>query len=117
VFPRGWRDYVDERRRLRYFPAMADKMPELRGHFLYRRVFLNRRSATLDLALAGAAAALVLRSPLPLVAAEPYRRTVMGRAQGFGARRRVVAAADVAADLVGLASMVRGSVRYRSVVL
>jgi glycosyltransferase involved in cell wall biosynthesis len=117
VFPRGWKEYVAERRRLRYFPAMAAKMPELRGHFLYRQLFLNRRSATLDLALAGAAAALVLRSPLPLAAAEPYRRMVADRARSFGPRRRQVAAADVAADLVGLASMLRGSARYRSIVL
>ena len=115
VFARGWKDYVAERRRLRYFPAMAAKMPELRTHFLYRRWFLNRRSATFDLALAGAGAALALRSPLPLVAAEPYRRMVAGRARAFGSRR--VAAADLAADVVGLASMLRGSARYRSIVL
>jgi glycosyltransferase involved in cell wall biosynthesis len=117
VFPRSWGDYVAERRRLRYFPAMAAKMPELRGHFLYRRLFLNRRSAALDLALAGAGAALALRSPLPLVAAEPYRRMVAGRARSFGSQRSHVAAADVAADLVGLASLLRGSALYRSVVL
>lgn len=117
VFARGWRDYVAERRRLRYFPAMAAKMPELRGHFLYRRLFLNRRSATLDLALVAVAVALALRSPLPLLAAEPYRRQVTGRAGSFGSRRAKVAAADVAADLVGLAAMLRGSVRYRSVVV
>ena len=117
VFPRGWRDYVAERRRLRYFPAMAAKMPELRDHFLYRRLFLNRRTAALDLALAGAGAALALRSPLPLLAAEPYRRMVTARARSFPSGRGQVAAADVAADLVGLASMLRGSARYRSVVL
>ena len=117
VFARGGVDYVAERRRLRYFPAMAAKMPELRSHFLYRRVFLNRRSAALDLALAGAAVALALRSPLPLLAAEPYRRVVAGRARPFGSRRAQVAAADVAADLVGLTSMLRGSARYRSVVI
>lgn len=117
VFPRPWTEYVAERRRLRYFPAMAAKMPELRAHFLYRRVFLNRRSATLDLALAGACAAVLLRSPLPLLAAGPYGGMVASRARSFGSRRGRVAAADVAADLVGLASMLRGSVRYRSIVL
>lgn len=117
VFARTWRAYVAERRRLRYFPAMAAKMPELRRRFLYRRLFLNRRSATVALALTGAGAAVVLRSPVPLAAAEPYRRMVAARARGFGSRRGRVAAADVAADLVGLASMLRGSIRYRSVVI
>ena len=117
VFPRDWKAYVAERRRLCYFPAMAAKMPELRGHFLYRQVFLNRRSATLDLALAGLLVALALRSPVPLVASEPYRRTVTRRARSFGAGWSHVAAADVAADLVGLTAMLHGSVRYRSIVM
>lgn len=114
VFPRGWREYAAERRRLRYFPAMAAKMPELRRHFFHRRVFLNRRSAAFDLALAGAGAAALLRSPLPLAAAMPYARVVYNRARRFGLRAPAVAAADTAADLVGLYSMAVGSVRYRS---
>jgi glycosyltransferase involved in cell wall biosynthesis len=113
VFPRGGRDYVDERRRVRYFPAMAAKAPELRDHFLYRRWFLNRRTAALDLALAGAGAALVRRSPMPLLAAFPYARAV-SRRRPYGAK---VVAVDVYADLVGLASLIRGSLRYRSPVL
>ena len=110
VFPRGWREYVAERRRLRYFPAMAGKMPELRDHFFYRRLFLNRRTAALDLGLAGALAALALRSPFPLLAAAPYARMAARRPPG-------VIAADVAADLVGLQSLLLGSLRYRSPLL
>ena len=113
VFPRAWHAYVGERRRLRYFPAMARKMPELRSHFLFARTFLNRRSAALDLGLAGAAASVALRSPLPLAAAIPYGRMVLQRARAFRDPSRV-AAADVTADLVGLAAMLRGSLRYRS---
>jgi len=55
--------------------------------------------------------------PLPLLAGGPYGKTVAGRARRFGARAPLVAAADVAADLVGLAAMIRGSARYRSPVL
>jgi glycosyltransferase involved in cell wall biosynthesis len=113
VFPRGGRDYAAERRRVRYFPAMAAKAPELRAHFLYRRLFLNRRTAALDLALAGAGAAVVCRSPLPLIAAVPYARAV-SRRWPYGAK---VAAVDVYADVIGLASLIRGSLRYRSLVL
>jgi glycosyltransferase involved in cell wall biosynthesis len=114
VFPRRWRGYVSERRRLRYFPAMAAKVPELREHFFYKRVFLNRRSAQLDAGLTGAAAALLLGSPLPLAAALPYAWTAVQRAAPHGVRGTKVATVDVAADLVGLWSMVRGTLRYRS---
>jgi glycosyltransferase involved in cell wall biosynthesis len=111
VFSRSGREYIDEQRRLFYFPAVAAKVPELRQRFFYRRVFLNRRSATLDLAVAGAVAAVARRSPLPLLAAAPYASTLLRRARSHG---NAVAAVDAAADLVGFASMVRGSLRYRS---
>ena len=114
VFPRSGREYVDEQRRLFYFPAVAQKVPELRRQFFYRRVFLNRRSAALDAAVAGWAVAAARRSPLPLLASAPYAYTPLRRARGHGNGWEKVAAVDLAADLVGLASMVRGSLRYRS---
>lgn len=117
VFERGWRAYAGERRRLRYFPAMAAKMPELREHFFYRRLFLNRRTAALDLSLAAAAIALTLRSPLPLAAVTPYARMVAARARQAGEGWPGVLAADLVADSVGLASLLEGSVRYRSPLL
>ena len=117
VFPRGWRDYVAERERCRYFPAMAAKVPELRSHFFYARLFLNRRHAALDVGLLGALTALALRSPLPLLAGVPYGVAVRRRTQFFPSGRLGIAAADVAADLLGLASLLRGSLRYRSPVL
>ena len=114
VFARGWREYVDERRRLRYFPAAAAKMPELRQRFFFAHTFLSRRSAALDGALAGTLAALLFRSPVPLLACLPYGRMLLRRA---GPLTSSVAAADLAADVVGLASLARGSVRYRSLLL
>jgi hypothetical protein len=120
VFPRSWRGYAAERQRLAYFPAMVRAAPELRSTFLYRRAFLNERTARLDLGLVGAILALLRRSPLPLVAALPYLQTVAAqaaRADSAGPSRTAVAAADVAADLVGAAAMARGSLRYRSPVL
>jgi glycosyltransferase involved in cell wall biosynthesis len=120
VFARDWRAYVAERRRTRYFAAMAAAMPEMRRGFFYRRLFLTRRSALFDLGLAGTLAAAVLRSPWPLAAAAPYVR-LLARSSGRGDRallaRAGVAAADVAADAVTLAWLARGSARYRSPVL
>lgn len=117
VFRRGAAGYVSERRRLRHFPAIAAKVPELRDELFYARLFLNRRSAALDLALAGAAAAGLARSPLPLAAALPYARLVGRHALAWRRRAGVVAAAELAADLVSFASLVRGSVTSRSPLL
>src|SRR6476469_1955469 len=69
VFARGPRGYVAERARLRFFPELAKRIPELRDGFLHRRVFLNRRSMLFDAAVAGAAVAVATRRPWPLVAA------------------------------------------------
>ncbi len=118
VFPRGPRGYVAERDRLAYFPELARRVPELRHEPLFGRIFLSRRTAALDAALAGAALAALRRSPWPALAALPYAAQLAA-----GARRRsrgrtaLVLAADLAADLRGLAALARGSLASRSTVL
>lgn len=120
VFKRGWRAYVAERRRLEHFPELARRVPELRRDFFYRHLFLNARSARFDLALTGLALAAARRSPAPAVAALPYLRALRGQARRSPSSEpgtAAVAAADLAADAVGLAAMLWGSVRYRSPLL
>lgn len=117
VFPQRAGPFVAERRRLRYFPAMTQRMPELRRQFLYRRWFLNRRTAALDAALCAVSAATLLRCLWLLAGALPYARLVLGRARPFGRRAVAVAVVDAAADLVGAQALVRGSLRYRAPVL
>jgi hypothetical protein len=120
VFTRGWRDYVAERRRLRYFPAMAAKMPEMRDRFFYRRRFLNRRSALFDIGLAGVALAGATRSPLPLAAAVPYARALRDNSRRVpvtGLERVGIGIADLAADAVGVVALARGTLRYRALIL
>jgi len=118
VFAREWAGYVAERRRLAYFPAMARSAPELRRRFLHRRAFLDRRSASFDLALAGAALAARAGSPLPLLLAVPYARAARARAaRAERSARCAVLAADIAADVVGAGALAYGSVRYGSPVL
>jgi GT2 family glycosyltransferase len=109
VFERGPRDYVAERLRLRYFPAMAARIPELRSTFFHRRLFLTPRSAAFDAALAGLALAAASRRPWPLALALPYAR--------IARRRRRAWPVDVAADAVGLAALLVGSARAHSLVL
>ncbi len=120
VFARSPDEYLAERLRLQYFPAMAVRAPELRRTFLYRRFFLSARSARFDLALGSGAAALVLGSPLPLIAATPYLRRLHSharRARPLGPATAAVAAADLAGDLIGVGALLYGSARHRSLVL
>jgi glycosyltransferase involved in cell wall biosynthesis len=117
VHPRGAADYVRERRRLRHFPALAARVPELREHLFYRRLFLTSRSAAFDAALAGTAVAAIRRSPAPLAAGIPYALLVARRARRRGRAAPLIAAVDVVADGVGLAALLAGSVATRSAVL
>ena len=119
VFRRGPAGYLDERRRVRYFPAIARKMPELRRTMFFRRFFLSKRTAAFDAALCGVAAAGLRRSPWHLAAALPYallswRSRLKGRLPREAAS---VALVDAAADALTAAELLRGSTRARSLVL
>jgi glycosyltransferase involved in cell wall biosynthesis len=116
VFPRRATGYVAERARLRFFPELARRVPELRDGFLYRRWFLNARSARFDLAAAGALAAAVSRRPAALAAALPYAWTAWEAARGWPQPPKV-AVVQVAADVVGAGALAFGSVRARSLLL
>jgi len=115
VLPRGPADYVGERLRLVYFPAIANRVPELRESLFFRRFFLTPRSAAFDLALAGLAVAALKRTPLALLAGAPY--AVQLARYGRRWRSARVAAVEGAADAVGFAALAWGSVRSRSLVL
>src|SRR6185312_14630673 len=105
VHPRGASGYVSERQRVGHFAVMADRVPELRDQFSYRRVFLSRRSAMFDAAALAIGVAALTRSPLPLIGTAPYARHLAKRAQSFRKRAPLVAAVDVAADAVSLGSL------------
>lgn len=117
VLPGRAREYVAERARLRYFPAIVRHVPELRESFAWRRWFLNERTARLDLALAGLLLAGVARRPWPLLAALPYAMSVRDHVRGAGGDPLAVASAEVVADLVGAAGLVAGSARSRTLLL
>jgi glycosyltransferase involved in cell wall biosynthesis len=117
VFAQRPREFVLDRRRLRYFPAIAAQIPELRRELFFARVFLSRRNAAFDAAVVGLVAALVRRSPLPLAAAGPYAWLMSRIARDRGPGGPAASAVLVARDAVGLLSLLRGSARYRSLVL
>ena len=114
VFPRGAVGYVGERARLRYFPPLARRIPELREQFFYRRWFLSARSAAYDLALAGCVAAAVSRRPLALAAAAPYAAQLITSPRGAEGR---ILAAELAADTVSFAALLAGSLASGSLLL
>lgn len=110
--------YVGERLRLRYFPQIVRRIPELRSGRLYAGVFLSRRSALFDLALLGAGFAAVTRSKLPLAALVPYSATLTNQARRSGKRRvLLVGGVDLIADAVGFGSLLTGSIRQRVLVI
>jgi glycosyltransferase involved in cell wall biosynthesis len=115
VYPRGPLQFAAERWRLRFFPAMVKRIPELRRAAFHRRVFLTARTARLDAGLAGLVLAGLTRRPLFAGAAIPYlevlARDVAGPEGATGT------AARLAADVVGLAALVTGSVRSGALLL
>lgn len=118
VFPGTPWSFVRERARLRFFPPLVARIPELRQAFCFRRVFLTRRTATFDLAVVGLLLGATRRRRWPLLLVVPYGRAIWVLARVWGPRRGpAVAAANVAADAVGAVSLAHGSVRARTPVL
>jgi glycosyltransferase involved in cell wall biosynthesis len=115
VYRRGIAGFVGERLRLRFFPALAARVPELRREFFYRRVFLSRRTAAFDAALGGLLLAVISGRRLPAVAALPYLRLLYGdlhESSGVAA-----AGGRLVADAVGFGALLSGSARHRSLLL
>jgi glycosyltransferase involved in cell wall biosynthesis len=107
-----------ERARLRFFPALARRIPELREDLFFARAFLNRRSAAFDLALAGALGAAASRRRALLAAAAPYAALAVADGRRWGKRALPRAlAANLAADAVGAGALAYGSARARSLLL
>jgi glycosyltransferase involved in cell wall biosynthesis len=117
VFPRAPDEYLAERLRDQYWPAVVRHIPEFREELLFARWFLNRRTAAFDSALAGTMAALATRSRLPLYAALPYAAMLGAGALPWRGRAPLVAAVQGAADAVRLVSLLRGSAAFRTLVL
>jgi glycosyltransferase involved in cell wall biosynthesis len=111
VVARSRRAFVAERHRLRFVPALVREVPELR-EALTLRTFLTPRTAQVDLALTGLAASVGTKRLAPLLLAAPYARLIAAETGGPRDRGTVVAA-----DLVGAASLLRGSLAARTPLL
>lgn len=114
VMPGTARDYITETWRLRHFPALVARIPELRRAFAWHKLFLSARSAAFDAAAVGSVSAAAAGSLYPLIAVAPYVVVLAKDARAWGPRR---ALASPARDAVGSAALVVGSVRARSILL
>ena len=116
VFPRSAAGLLVERSRVRFFPELARRIPELRDTMFWGRLFLSRRSAAFDLALVGLGVALRGR-PAGACATVPYLAIAVSSTRHHGRRRPWTTLVYIAADAVGVAALVVGSVRARTPVL
>jgi len=116
VFPRDAWGYVAEHWRRRFFPSLVREIPELRSR-VFGRYFLARHTALFDLALAGVLGSLASRRLWPLGATLPYLTKRFSWRGGGPSRVLRRNAAFAAADAVGFAGLVRGSIAARRILL
>jgi hypothetical protein len=120
--PTPYAGFLRARWRLVGFPALAKRSPAV-ARRLTGGVFLSKRTASADLAAAGAILALLTRRPAGVAAAVvtaiPWLRQHWPEARSRAHGKPVVLrlAQLAGADAVGLAALVTGSIRHRRVVL
>ena len=99
--------FVAERARLRLFPGLVARIPELRDELCFGRIFLTSRSAAFDLALAGLLVAGIRRRAWPLIATLPYAGLNAADAAAWGGCLGArVAVGTLLADAVGAGALV-----------
>jgi glycosyltransferase involved in cell wall biosynthesis len=114
---RYW-DWLAERRQLGNFPALAKRSGDVAA-VLWGRVFLTRSTAAFDLWVTAAVLGLWFRRPAVAVAgALPWLALRWPEARQRGGRAMPIRLMQVGlGDVVGMASLVEGSIRHRRVVL
>lgn len=116
IEPRDYKGWLHVKKGMAIFPALIANVPEMR-RFMFLRYFFSARSASFDLALVALALALALRAPLALIGVAPYLVMLAPRRRG-GLRnwaRRL--GRIVLGDVNAAWSLLKGSIRYRRVVL
>ena len=109
--PGTYTDHLRGEWRLVGFPALLDLVPELQD-VVWRRFFLTRRTAEVDLAIAGLVAAALLGRWWPSAAAVPWLRRRIRDAQRRQLRPVALGTGKLMlADVVRLAALLKGSKR------
>lgn len=114
--PGTFADHLAERRVMRGFPRLAAQLPGV-ADSCWGGVFLTRRTAVVDLAVASVVVAATTRRPAVLLGTVPWLRTAWGPARARRGPVLLRLAQGAVADLAGLAALVRGSVEHRRVLI
>ena len=117
--PSTYERWLADQRELAGFPGLARRSPLVARMFV-GGLFLSRRSARFDLAVASLVAAVLLRRPVLVVLTLPWAWMRWKDAVRAGRSRRAAPAllARLAwSDTVALGALLRGSVRHRRPVL
>jgi glycosyltransferase involved in cell wall biosynthesis len=117
--PSTYKKWLADQRQLSRFPGLARRSP-LVARWLTYGVFLSPRSARFDLAVVGVLASVLLWMPWPLLLVLPWLRLRWNNARYHARRVRRTPAVLLMltwSDIVALAAMAYGSVRYRRLVL
>ena len=115
VYARGPLAFAAERWRLRFFPPMARRIPELRDRLFHRRYFLTARQLRFDAAVVALILAAASRRPLLAAAALPYARVLWRDLREAGTPGPPTV--RLGADAVAFSALLYGSVRSRSPLL
>jgi GT2 family glycosyltransferase len=117
VHPASYADWLAEQRRLAMFPGLVVRAPGMR-RALTLGIFLSPDTALFDLTVAAAVAAIASGIPWIAVAGVPWAWRRWRQSRHRPGRARILRLGQLGlGDVVGLASLVEGSVRARTVVL
>lgn len=117
VLRRGPGAFIAERLRLSLFPALASRLPELRGRIFFHRYFFSARSFAFDLALIGLVAALASGLAIIALVALPYLYLLIMGVVGWRRWAPAVLIAQIAADAVSFLALGWGSIRSRTLLI
>ena len=117
VLPRTLRQFIRDQHRVRHFPEIARRMPEIRDQMFFGRYFLSSRSAAFDTAVLSLLLGAVLRSTRPLVGVLPYGYLLGRDATRHGRTAPAFVAVAALREAVRCASLIQGSVACRTPVL
>jgi len=115
--PSSYSSYLKRRRQVGEFPGLARRSHLVRN-VLWHRVFLSRRTAAFDLAVACGAVAALSRRAWPLIGVVPWLRECSAEAARRPGRTTPYRVSQVAlGDAVGLAGLLLGSARHGRLVV
>jgi glycosyltransferase involved in cell wall biosynthesis len=115
--PATFHDWLRKRGPVGNFAALAKRSAPV-DRAMWNRIFLNQKTAAFDLAVVSACAAFGTRRPALAVGVLPWLRIRWPAAGALGGQPRIVRLGQLTlGDALELVALLRGSVRYRRLLL